>query len=82
MIIIDNNGVIYIADYTKEESDLIEKLWKIHCGPYIVDPVKHDQALYIMFNELPYLVKQLHFPVKPRIIRNNKDMFSYYYEKY
>lgn len=73
MIINKIGDVPYVQYITEEERCNLEFLWNEYCGPYIVDPVSDDQALWIMYNELPKKCKR---GFKIQFINNAKDAFK------
>lgn len=64
IVTVKNDKGIYIppfmSDFTKEESDLISKLWDISTKHgYIADSLGCTQCLALMYDELPYYFKIL-----------------------
>lgn len=54
-VIVYKNNIVYqefMYNYTSFEFSMVEYLWKKSGHTYITDPVKNDQALLIMYNEL------------------------------
>lgn len=73
MVINKIGDVPYVQYITEEERCNLEFLWNEYCGPYIVDPVSNDQALWIMYNELPEKCKR---GFKIQFINNTNDAFK------
>lgn len=72
-MVIDKIDIPFVRYISEQEEKLLNDLWNVFSGPYIVSPVCRDQALYIMYCDLPKKIKR-HFDV--RYIKNNSDAFK------
>lgn len=72
-MVVNKIDIPFVEHITEEERLNLEFLWNKYCGPYIVDPVSDDQALWIMYNELPKKCKK---GFKIQFINNANDAFK------